>query len=150
MTTTRSHSIINRILLDNSAEAQDPLSNTSLLATAGVQEVLEHIRLQFQPLDADFAEQLHRELHQELLTLPKSWEDGQQGFMQMNLAATTYASNARVDLYLMQQSKTTQDPNSRASPLPKPQPAATTSFQGSGSPPAKAAGERAGFWRPPK
>jgi hypothetical protein len=56
----------------------------------------------------------------------------------MNLAATTYASNARVDLYLMQQSKTTQDPTSRSSPLPKPQPAATTSFQGSGSPPAKA------------
>jgi hypothetical protein len=56
----------------------------------------------------------------------------------MTLAATTYAANARLDLYFMQQSKTTQDPNSRSTPLPKPQPAATTSFQGSGSPPAMA------------
>jgi hypothetical protein len=126
--------------LDNPAAAQDPLSNTSLLATAGVQEVLENIRRQFQPLDANFAEQIHRELHQELLTLPRSWEGGQQGFMKMNLAAIAYAGNARIDLYLMQQSKTTQDSNSRSSPLPKPQPqpAATTSFQGSGPPPTKA------------
>jgi hypothetical protein len=138
-TSTRSQGIMNQIL-DNSAAAQDPLPNTSLLATAGVQEFLEGIRRQFQPLDADFAEQIHRELHQELLTLPRSWEDGQQGFMQMALTATTttYATNARLDLYLMQQSKTTQDPNSRPSPLPKPQPAATTSPQGSGPPPAKA------------
>jgi fido (protein-threonine AMPylation protein) len=75
-TATRSQSIMNQIL-DGSAASQDPLSNTSLLATAGVQELLEGIRRQFQPLDADFAEQIHRELHQELLTLPKSWEDGQ-------------------------------------------------------------------------
>jgi hypothetical protein len=78
--------------LNNSAAAQDPLSNTSLLATAGVQELLENFRRQLQPLDADFAEQMHRELHQEPLTPPKSWEDGQQGFIKMALAATSYAN----------------------------------------------------------
>jgi hypothetical protein len=39
-TSTRSKNIMNQVL-DDSAAAQDPLSNTSLLATAGVQELLE-------------------------------------------------------------------------------------------------------------
>jgi hypothetical protein len=58
--------------------------------------------------------------------------------MKMTLAATTYAQNDRLDLYLMQQSKTAQDPKSRSTPLPKPRPASTISFKRSGSPPAKA------------
>ena len=139
-TPTRSQSIMIRTL-DNSAAAHDPLSTTSLLATAGVQELLESYRRPFQPLDADFAEQIHRELYQKLLTLPKSWEDGQQGHMKMTLAATTYFTEQEwhIDLLLMRQSKNSRDPDLFYSPwwrrrgLLKPQPAATTSFQGSGS-----------------
>ena len=133
-TPTRSQSIINQIL-DNPAAAIQELSNISLLATAGVQELFEEMRVirETLPLDAELAELMHQDLYQELLciTLPKSWKDGQQGSIKMAPVPTSYATYqniVRMDRYLTQQYKMTQDTNSRSSPLPKPQPAATTSF----------------------
>ena len=45
------------------ATDHDPLSTTLLLATAEVQELLEGIRLSFQPDDEEFANTIHHELY---------------------------------------------------------------------------------------
>jgi hypothetical protein len=106
----------------DSANDHGPLTTIALLATAEVQEFLEGIRLSFQPDDAELAETIHEELYHTLvlLTTPQTWENAQQGFMKMALAATTYAQRARLDLHSMQLASGLPGPKKRTTPLPKP------------------------------
>ena len=106
----------------DSANDHDPLTTIALLATAEVQEFLEGIRLSFQPDDAEFAETIHEELYHTLvlLTTPQTWENAQQGFMKMALAATTYAQRARLDLHSMQLASGLPDPKNERHPSPSP------------------------------
>jgi hypothetical protein len=100
MSTTQNKTTQSQIM--DSAPDHDPLSTTALLATAEVQELLEGIRLSFQPDDEEFANTTHHELYHKLLSLPQSWETPQQGFMKMALAATIFAQHARLDQHTMQ------------------------------------------------
>ena len=122
------------------ATDHDPLSTTALLATAEVQELLEYIRLSFQPYDAVFANTIHDELYHELLSPPQTWETPLQGIMKMTLTATTYAQHARLDLHTMRQlAKGLLDPKKRRTPLPKPTKESQDSSSFTGSPPTQEA-----------